>query len=116
MNAKRRGHVSEVDLIEPNPSTEIAATQLDELAARINAEHRVFQVALRTTLDHARTGGDLLIQARTPCLHGSWLPYREALRALRAPAVADESPPSRSLVARLGPAALPSHHRPARAA
>ena len=50
--------------------TEIT-TALPELAEKINDEHRAAETAARTALEHATRAGDLLIQAKGQCEHGT---------------------------------------------
>ena len=53
------------------------ATDLDTLAAQINAEHQACATALRTTLAHAVRAGELLAEAKAVVGHGGWLPWLE---------------------------------------
>ncbi len=46
---------------------------LEELAARINEEHRACEAALTAGLNHAREAGALLLEAKRQCPHGTWL-------------------------------------------
>jgi hypothetical protein len=48
---------------------------LSDLAEQINAAHAEVLAAVRTSLLHARTAGDLLLQAKARCQHGQWLPW-----------------------------------------
>lgn len=57
------------------PASGDVDVQLAQLAAEINAEHRLFQTALRSSLDRARSAGELLIQAKGLCSHGTWLAW-----------------------------------------
>jgi hypothetical protein len=50
---------------------------LAHLAERINAAHAAAETALRAGLDHARTAGELLVQAKAQLGHGQWLPWLE---------------------------------------
>jgi hypothetical protein len=51
---------------------------LNQLAADINAEHRLCLHAMRSSLDHAVRVGDLLNQAKEMVNHGDWLPWGAA--------------------------------------
>lgn len=55
--------------LEPRP--------LDALAAEINAEHRAFVGLVRKTLEQGIRTGELLVQAKDQCRHGTWLPWLE---------------------------------------
>jgi hypothetical protein len=62
--------------VKPQQTTVLTAQPtLADLAERINAEHDQAQAALRDGLLHARTAGDLLIQAKGLVRHGEWLPW-----------------------------------------
>jgi Protein of unknown function (DUF3102) len=61
------------------------AKRLDALAERINEEHRAYDAALKHALGHvinalarAMDAGDLLLEAKERCPHGTWLPWLEA--------------------------------------
>ncbi len=45
---------------------------LDELAVKINDEHRQAEAAVRTAVEHVVRAGDLLIEAKGRCEHGKW--------------------------------------------
>jgi hypothetical protein len=47
-------------------------TSLATLASEINAHHQAAEEAAFSALDHARAAGDLLIEAKGRCKHGSW--------------------------------------------
>ncbi len=51
------------------------ASNLAELAGRINAEHHQVETALRAGLQHAKNAGDLLTEAKRQCRHGEWLKW-----------------------------------------
>jgi hypothetical protein len=51
---------------------------LADLAKRINAAHAQAETALRAGLEHAKTAGELLLEAKRQCPHGQWLPWLEA--------------------------------------
>ena len=51
------------------------ATDLDTLAAQINAEHAACQTALASGLQRAATAGQLLREAKARLSHGQWLPW-----------------------------------------
>jgi Protein of unknown function (DUF3102) len=48
---------------------------LDDLAARIRAEHDDVQAAAGTGIAHALNAGDLLIEAKRRLKHGEWLAW-----------------------------------------
>ena len=48
---------------------------IDDLAARIVAEHKAVRAAMKSTLEHAMVCGDLLIEAKAKLEHGEWLPW-----------------------------------------
>src|SRR5215204_4827824 len=55
------------------------AAKLEELAERINEHHRAYETAVKAVLsqlsaaiDHAMDVGDLLIEAKAECAHGTW--------------------------------------------
>lgn len=48
------------------------AHHLETLASWINEEHRRCEDALRSGLQHALAAGDLLVEAKAGCPHGSW--------------------------------------------
>lgn len=57
------------------------AEAMQGLARQINAAHASAENALRASLGHARTAGELLVQAKAQCKHGQWLPWlREHVR------------------------------------
>ena len=51
--------------------------KLGTLAERINAEHRACAVAALDALEHAMAAGELLMQAKDACPHGTWLAWLE---------------------------------------
>jgi hypothetical protein len=53
-------------------------TELPMLAGRINAEHVAVEASFRTALAHAKAAGELLLQAKSQCRHGGWLPWLKA--------------------------------------
>ena len=55
------------------PLTE--SNHLPELAARIRAEHTAVADALKDSLKHAITAGELLIEGRAQVPHGQWLSW-----------------------------------------
>src|SRR6516165_10070829 len=65
LGAKRRS--MEAPLTESN--------YLPELAARIRAEHTAVADALKDSLRHAITAGELLIVAKAQMPHGQWLSW-----------------------------------------
>ena len=48
---------------------------IDDLAARIVAEHKAVRAAMKSTLEHAMACGDLLIEAKAKLEYGKWLPW-----------------------------------------
>jgi Protein of unknown function (DUF3102) len=48
---------------------------LPDLAARIRAEHEAVSHALKESVRHAITAGELLIEAKEQLDHGQWLPW-----------------------------------------
>lgn len=48
---------------------------LPDLAARIRAEHEAVSVALKESVRHAITAGELLVEAKGQLDHGRWLPW-----------------------------------------
>ena len=48
---------------------------LADLAIQINSEHRQAEEALNTSLQHALRAGQLLLEAKGLCSHGTWLPW-----------------------------------------
>jgi hypothetical protein len=48
---------------------------LTDLAARIRAEHEAVSTALRESVRHAITAGELLVEAKEQLGHGRWLPW-----------------------------------------
>jgi hypothetical protein len=58
--------------------TNDALVPLTDLAEQINAEHQACEQAFRSGVQHAINAGNLLIQARQHCPHGTWLPWLAA--------------------------------------
>lgn len=54
------------------------AVALADLAAEINREHEAATTAIRTSLEHARRAGELLIQAKAQVEHGEFQAWIEA--------------------------------------
>jgi Protein of unknown function (DUF3102) len=54
---------------------EIGSNSLPDLASRIRAEHEATSAALKTSVEHAMTAGELLIEAKALVKHGQWLPW-----------------------------------------
>jgi hypothetical protein len=52
--------------------TENLPAPLNDLSTRINEEHRQCERAVQATVQHAITAGELLIQAKAQCPHGTW--------------------------------------------
>jgi len=53
----------------------VEATPLDDLAARIRAEHQAAAAVLERGLQHAITAGRLLIEAKAQTSHGGWIAW-----------------------------------------
>jgi hypothetical protein len=53
----------------------IGSNILPDLAARIRAEHEAASGALKSSVGHAITAGELLIEAKALVKHGQWLPW-----------------------------------------
>jgi hypothetical protein len=51
------------------------SNSLADLAARIRAEHQATAAALTSSVEHAMTAGDLLLEAKAQVNHGQWLPW-----------------------------------------
>jgi hypothetical protein len=62
------------------PTTDPAVSNsLADLRERLKAEHFAVGKALKTSLAHAMTAGDILIEAKTQLgQHGAWLPWLES--------------------------------------
>src|SRR4051794_13759749 len=45
---------------------------LETLAMKINEEHRRCEQAFKVGLGHALKAGELLVEAKTLCVHGEW--------------------------------------------
>src|SRR5450759_837218 len=54
---------------------EIGSNALPDLAARIRAEHIATSAALKSSVGHAITAGELLLEAKELLKHGQWLPW-----------------------------------------
>jgi hypothetical protein len=50
---------------------------LGKLAERINAEHHSCETAINAALEHALAAGDLLLEAKSKCPHGTWQAWLE---------------------------------------
>jgi hypothetical protein len=61
--------------IEKRKTSEVV---LDDLVARINAEHRAFVGSMRKGIEHAINAGELLAAAKKQCPHGTWLDWLAA--------------------------------------
>ena len=48
---------------------------VNDLAARINSEHRKAEECARSAVAHALNAGRLLIEAKAQVAHGTWLPW-----------------------------------------
>jgi len=57
------------------PLTTSGDARLADLAQRINHAHCLAEAALNSGLKHALEAGHLLLQAKTLCTHGTWLPW-----------------------------------------
>jgi hypothetical protein len=51
---------------------------LDTLGAEIREAHDLAERAARSTVEHAIRAGELLIEAKSRCAHGEWLPWLDA--------------------------------------
>lgn len=56
----------------------MSAIVLADLATQINAEHAAATDHARSAVQSARKAGELLLQAKTQCSHGEWLPWLKA--------------------------------------
>jgi hypothetical protein len=65
------------------PLTE--SNSLPELAARVRAEHTAVADALKDSLRHAITAGELLIVAKAQVPHGQWFSFRRRRHQPRRP-------------------------------
>jgi hypothetical protein len=52
-----------------------ASNSLADLAARIVVEHQAVSTALKDSVRHAITAGELLVEAKDKVGHGNWLPW-----------------------------------------
>jgi hypothetical protein len=50
---------------------------LEDLAARINAEHRACEAAAVSAVEHAIRAGEMLVEVKSSLKHGEWLPWLE---------------------------------------
>jgi len=77
----RRGDDGEAQKVEasggrsPSKASPPSTSTLDDLAARIRAEHEAFISTLRSSLEHAISAGEMLIEAKARLKHGQWLPW-----------------------------------------
>ncbi len=56
---------TETEIVDDGPATDIAqSNSLADLAARIRAEHKATDAALKSSVEHAMAVGDLLIGQR----------------------------------------------------
>jgi hypothetical protein len=60
------------DLLVPSAAVQ-PVENLEALAGRINAEHEAVTAAAVSALEHARRAGEMLLEARARCPHGTWL-------------------------------------------
>ena len=51
------------------------SNSLTDLAARIRSEHEAVSTALKESVRHAITAGELLIEAKSQVQHGQWLSW-----------------------------------------
>jgi hypothetical protein len=58
--------------------SEIEKSKLTELAEQINWEHHRCEEAVTHTLQHALNAGELLIEAKSRCSHGTWQAWLDA--------------------------------------
>jgi hypothetical protein len=73
----RQSLVTKGDLFDP-PAIVRPAEDLAALATAINAEHGAALAAARSSLEHAKAAGEMLIRAKKQCCHGKWLPWLKA--------------------------------------
>src|ERR1035441_1020440 len=59
------------------PAVQDGHSALDDLAAQIHAEVEATEADWRASLAHAIRAGELLIEAKSKCRHGGWLPWLE---------------------------------------
>lgn len=71
---------------------------LESLAARIVREHEAATTAADSAIEHARTAGKLLLEARERCEHGKW----EAWLVANCTAISDRTARAYMQVARAG--------------
>jgi Protein of unknown function (DUF3102) len=57
------------------PVSAALSNSLCDLAARIRSEHEACGQALKASVEHAMSAGDLLIEAKAQLQHGQWLPW-----------------------------------------
>jgi len=67
-----------MSMLDDISEAKIGSNSLPELAARIRAEHRATATALQSSVEHAMTAGDLLLEAKALVKHGEWLPWLAA--------------------------------------
>jgi hypothetical protein len=58
-------------------TTDLVPQPLADLAVQIRNEHLCFESALRTSLDHCKRAGELLLLAKEQVPHGEWTQYVE---------------------------------------
>jgi hypothetical protein len=56
----------------------VESNTLEDLAARINAEHRACEAAAASAVEHAIRAGEMLLEVKQSLKHGEWLPWLEA--------------------------------------
>src|ERR1700678_1472142 len=53
------------------------SNSLTDISARIRVAHQATSEALKSSIEHALTAGELLIEAKKLVPHGQWLPWLE---------------------------------------
>ena len=67
-----------------NGGDKVESARLDQLAQRIEGEHKAVATALQSALGHAIAAGELLIEAKRQVGHGQWLLWLKANCAVPA--------------------------------
>jgi hypothetical protein len=65
----------DIPVATPSDVAVAASNSLADLAARIRAEHESISTALKDSVRHAISAGELLIEAKAQLGHGQWLPW-----------------------------------------
>jgi len=64
--------------LSTTPTEEVRPAASAKLATEINEAHQRVEEAARASAEHARTAGELLLQAKAQVGHGNWLPWVRA--------------------------------------